>query len=852
MLPPPRAVVGACTTDSSSSCRLPLPPSPIGLTSPVVSSTVAAILAASVALWVPGCSAKKSDPVPEPLYQAEIRRTSYGIPHIKADDWGSLGYGYGYAYAQDNFCVAMRAIVFATSRSAEFLGDDRGDVTSDFVLRLLFGTKDEFRDNHLPDREAKAFLLTEGFAAGMNRYLRETGVDNLPAGEAGCRGVDWAYEIDAVDIWMLISRVVLAGSSDQSTVRRAIFAPTGPDGTASTGFGDAELSTLLSALKRGLRQRQTRFGVPDSGSNALAVGGELSQTGRGLLLGNPHRGWSGPGAFHQLHLTIPGEYDVAGAALHGIPWVGIGFNADVAWTHTTSFATRFTLYELQLNPSDAMQYRFGDDWRDITTTDVTIEVKLDDGSLEERTHTFYRSHYGPIVSLGELNDFLAGWPMPNGNLFTFRDANALRSTRTVDQYLAMGQASSIAEFTEALKTIGVPVFHTLAADRHGDAFYGEVAAVPHVTDEQRGDCATELGRVLALATNQALITLDGSSAACEWGEDPDSPPDSNLYGYEARPKLVTSDYVGNGNDSYWLSNADNPLTGFSPIFGWLGHENTQQSLRTRLGHLMVRERRNATDGLDGSAGFTLETLKAFMYRNRVHGAEIVLDDVLTFCSALDGDTADEARALEACEVLAAWDRKVDLESRGAQVFTEFWREIHRELGTDYNVLIESRNFWAVDFDSADPLNTPRGIDTSRLGNRKLVVESLSQAVSRLRNAGVELDAPWNEVQFVTRNGMDIPIHGGHADAGVYGHISPSLRDGGYRPRSGNSYIQAVTWNDTCPLADTILLSSQSSDPASPHFSDQTELYGRKEWVRFPYCEAQIQAAVIGEVLVIEE
>ena len=267
---------------------------------------------------------------------------------------------------------------------------------------------------------------------------------------------------------------------------------------------------------------------------------------------------------------------------------------------------------------------------------------------------------------------------------------------------------------------------------------------------------------------------------------------------------------------------------------------------------MVAERRDATDGLDHSAGFTLETLKAFMYRNRVYGAEIVLDDVFTFCAAIDGDTADEARAIEACEVLAAWDRKVDLESRGAQVFTEFWREIHRELGTDYNVLIESRNFWAVDFDPDDPLNTPRGIDTSRLGNRKLVVESLSRAVSRLRNASVELDAPWGDVQFVTRNGMDIPIHGGHADAGVYGHISPSLRDGGYRPRSGNSYIQAVTWNDTCPLADTILLSSQSSDPASPHFADQTELYGRKEWVRFPYCEAQIQAAMIGAVLAIEQ
>lgn len=683
----------------------------------------------------------------------------------------------------------------------------------------------------------------------MNRYLRDTGVDNLPAGDAGCRGADWAYEIDDVDVWMLMSRVVLDGSSDQSTVRRAMLTPTGPDEMASTGgLGDAE----LSALKRTLRETGHRLGMPDSGSNALAVGRDLSQTGRGLLLGNPHRGWDGPGSFHQLHLTIPGEYDVAGAALQGVPWVGIGFNGNLAWTHTTSFAARFTLYELQLNPDDPLQYRYEDGWRDISAHDVSIDVKLDDEALETRTHTFYRSHYGPILDLRELSPLLAGWPIRNGNLFALRDANALRTTTTVDQYLAMGQAASIEEFADALKSIGVPIFHTLAADRHGDAFYGEVAAVPHVTLAQLLNCATQLGTLLAAFSNNVLVTLDGSSAACEWGEDPGSPPGSNLYGYEARPTLVTTDYVGNSNDSYWLSNANEPLTGFLPIFGSVGYENTQQSLRTRLGHLMVAERRNASDSLDDTAGFTLDTVKAFMYRNRVYGAEIVLDDVLALCSALDGSDADQERALAACQTLAGWDRKVDVDSRGAQVFTEFWRGIHSVLGSDFSAVIGLRDFWAVDFDPGDPLNTPRGIDISRPDNRRLVVASLSHAVARLREAGVALDAPWGDVQFVTRNGIDIPIHGGSADAGVYGAISPSLGEGGYRPRRGNSYIQAVTWDDTCPVADTILVPSQSSDPDSPHFADQTELYGRKEWVSFPYCEAQIEANLIGEVLVVEE
>ncbi|MXW71115.1 MAG: hypothetical protein F4Z74_06660 [Acidobacteria bacterium] len=820
-------------------------------------------LPAIALLWLAGCAGDSAPPVPsptpvpvptpapaapEPSFRAEVRRTEYGIPHVKADDWGSLGYGYGYAYARDNFCVAMRAFVSATSRSAEFFGPERGNLAADFVLRLLFGAKADFRANVLSDSAARSVLLARGYAAGMNRYLRETGAANLPAGDEGCRDADWVYEIDAVDVWMRMFRILLSGSSDQPIVRRAIFAATGPDGTAATGFSRSE----RLELERAVRRNRHAFRTGGLGSNALAVGRGLSQTGKGLLLGNPHRGWSGPDGFHQVHLTLPGEYDVAGAALHGMPWVGIGFNRDLAWTHTTSFAARFTLYELQLNPDDPMQYRYEGEWRNITTEEATIRVRLEDGSTEERTHTFYRSHFGPIVSLSEIIPLLGGWPLPNGSLLTLRDANAPHGTAAIDQYLDMGQAQNLAEFTEALKGIGVPVFHTLAADRHGDAFYGEVSGVPHVTERQRDVCATDLGRLLGIASNQALTVLDGSSRACEWGEDPDSPPDSNLYGYEARPRLVTTDYVGNGNDSYWLSNAEHPLTGYPLVFGWLGRENTQQSLRTRIGHLMVRERREASDGLDPAPGFTLDSLKGLMYSNRVYAAEIVLDDVLALCEELGGAGAETERARRACAVLAHWDRKVDPGSRGAQVFTEFWRRIHRELGSEFGQFIDSRSFWEVDFDPADPLNTPRGIDTSQSGNRELVVEALSGAVQSLEAAGVPLDAPWRDVQFVTRNGVRIPVHGGDPRAGVYGAISASLGDGRYTPWSGNSYLQAVTWDGECPVADTVLAPSQSSDPESPHFADQTELYSRKEWVRFPYCEAEIEATQIGETMVVEE
>ena len=341
----------------------------------------------------------------DPTYRAEIRRTAHGIPHIKADDWAGLGYGHGYAYAQDNYCVAMRGIVGATGRSAEFFGEAGGDVAADFVLRYLFGSKAEFRRRWRLDPSSPAVQLADGFAAGMNRYLRDTGINRLPTGANGCRGADWVHEIDGVDLAMMLSRVALQGSSDQSIVRRAIFNASeggaAADGGAQTASGAAALD--LGQLRGDLGRFAQALGNSENGSNAIAVGWGLSRTGKGLLLANPHQPWSGTTSFYQVHLTIPDQYDVAGATLHGLPVVGIGFNRNVAWTHTVAFSTRFTLYELSLDSRNRLRYEYDGRYREMSSKTVRIKVKRPDGVLENRQRTFYSTHFGPIVDLGEVS-----------------------------------------------------------------------------------------------------------------------------------------------------------------------------------------------------------------------------------------------------------------------------------------------------------------------------------------------------------------------------------------------------------------------------------------------------------------
>lgn len=57
---------------------------------------------------------------------------------------------------------------------------------------------------------------------------------------------------------------------------------------------------------------------------------------------------------------------------------------------------------------------------------------------------------------------------------------------------------------------------------------------------------------------------------------------------------------------------------------------------------------------------------------------------------------------------------------------------------------------------------------------------------------------------------------------------------------GSSHIQAVSFTGgRCPDAATLLTYSQSSNPNSRHFADQTALFSAGKWVRARFCEHDI-------------
>lgn len=238
-------------------------------------------------------------------------------------------------------------------------------------------------------------------------------------------------------------------------------------------------------------------------------------------------------------------------------------------------------------------------------------------------------------------------------------------------------------------------------------------------------------------------------------------------------------------------------------------------------------------------GLTVKDLQRQQFANRVPAGDLAAADVARACAALpqgaakstDGRVVDVRKA---CEVIKSWDRTMNTDSRGALLYDRFWRALISK--------VPNAQLWKVPFTPSDPVRTPHTLNTTAPG----FTTALADAVTDLTTAGIPLDARLGDHQFVVRNGKHLPIHGGTESLGVWNKIDPrwNAPAGGYTEVSqGSSHIQAVGWDKTtCPKARTLLTYSQSSNPNSPHYSDQTRLYAKERWVTSRFCEEDIRSA----------
>ncbi len=724
------------------------------------------ILLLLVSATLLGCTADIDE-----RYNVDIRWTSYGIPHVRADDWGSLGYGFAYATATDGICVFAREVVRANGTQSADFGESDENLASDSFYRAVITPERVMKNAAAMSKNMRAYGA--GFVAGYNRFINDQR-QNLPA---ACAGEKWVRPISELELGRMFIAFGIHYGTGNFTTGIAAAAPPGEPVAAVQLDYDV---------------------TPDIGSNAIALGSDLTQSGKGILFGNPHYPWQGPARFHMIHTTIPGELDTMGASLLSGSFVVIGFNKDIAWTHTVSTALRMTLFELELNPENPMQYRYGDEFRDIEMIHVSVPL-----AKGESKQNIYMTHHGPVLVSDQL-------PWTGTRAYAVRDA-ILNNDTAFATYEALQTAASVADVEAAISKQGIFFVNTIAADRHGNAFYADISSTPHLDVDILTNCRRD---VTGLPSQ--VVILDGSSPECDWRVDPRSEVPGNLPAADM-PRATSKRYFTNSNDSYWLANPDEPLEGYLPT---IGPEKTARTLRTRAGLVFLNER------LEQGGKLKAEDIQSILLSHRHFGAELLLDDVLAICEN-DGEIA------MSCDVLRDWDRTANIDSRGMQVWTEFW-EIARHIDGVY----------AVPFDPDDPVNTPRSIAVDNQAVRDAVRDALVAAQQRLLDAGIGLDVPWGDVQFAERNGARIPVPGGPGRHGMFSYINTDFTEGkGYTPIvHGNSYVQVVTWNeDDAPDARGILTYSQSPEADSPHYYDQTELYARGEWLQLPFTDEEILA-----------
>ena len=533
--------------------------------------------------------------------KAEILWDTYGVPHIFAADHEALFHAYGWAQMEAQGNLILRLYGQARGRAAEYWGKEYVD-SDKWVLRMGVPARAE---DWLRQQTPEWRRYLQAFTQGMNDYAAQHG--------------------DRLDPTRRVVLPVLPQDVLAHTQRVIHF-------TFVTSAPEAE-----SVGKR--------FHEGKPGSNAWAIAPSHSQSGKTLLLANPHLPWGDLFTWFEAHLVAPGV-DATGATLVGQNLLGIAFNDHLGWTHTVNTIDAADFYELTLVPGG---YRFDGQVRPFETETHTLKIKQDGGGVAEEALVVKRSVHGPVVE------------EKPGKALALRVAG-LDAPHLAEQYWKMIRAQNLAEFESALCMLQMPMFTVMYGDRDGHImhlFGGRTPVRPPGDYDWSG-------------------IVPGDTSATLW---------TKTHPYEELPRVVDP-------PSGWLQNANDPP--WTTTFPAALDPNRFPRYMAPRG-MELRPQRSARM-LAEDDKITFDELLAYAQSTRMELADRILDDLAAAVREHGDATAKRAMA-----VLVKWDHTADNDSRGGVLFAEWVRAMGPEGGYD------DPSFFAVPWDEKRPRETPDGL-----------------------------------------------------------------------------------------------------------------------------------------------
>lgn len=509
----------------------------------------------------------------------------------------------------------------------------------------------------------------------------------------------------------------------------------------------------------------------ERGSNTWVIGPTRSASGNPILLLNGHVPWI-DNLFRQteVHLVSP-EVMTYGTTV-GAPVVPGGFTDHHALGGTVNTLDNVDLFELTLGDGG---YLWDGEIRAFETRSHTIKVRETDGSFHSETFESRWSVHGPVLEEKE------------GKAIAVRLAD-LDQPFQYEQYWQMARAKSFGEFERAVKRLQSSKANMTYADRDGHIYYFTGARIPRRSE---GDVAYWAGIV------------PGDTARTLW---------TDFLSYEELPHFVdpASGWIQNANDPPWYSSQPQELKA-EDFPAWM----SPVGMRFRP--------QRSTRMITSAKKFSLEQVEALKLSTRVELADRILDDLIPAARA-----HSSALVQQAADVLEAWDRMTEAQSRGAVLFEAWVRAMDKEYAPAGKSMLASyapaaESMFATAWDPARPIDTPDG-----LAEPVRAATLLEKAAAQVRETWGGLDVAWGDVHRFRCADNDWPANGGPGDLGIFRTI-------GYRPAAdgklvgmtGDSFVAIIEMGEKV-RARVLMSYGNSSQPKLPFKCDQMELLARKE------------------------
>ncbi len=484
-----------------------------------------------------------------------VRYDERGIPHIKAANQPDLYRALGYVHAQDRLFQMEMLRRLANGELAEILGPKL--VKTDRLFRTL-GLRDHAAQVVANfDPQSPAIKTLNAYLDGINQFQAShpapmefdlIGIPKRPFTAQDTIAVTGylAYSLAAAfKTEPLLTYVRDYLGADYLRVFDLDWNPQGVLSPAPTAARTPDWQALSQLAQITSELPQLTGVATFEGSNAWAVSGQRTSSGRPMLAGDPHIGFSLPAVWYEAHLSAPG-FELYGHFHPLIASALLGHNKQFGWTLTMFQNDDIDLIAEKVNPADAHQVWFKGQWVDLQSVEEIIKVK----GAKSVNLTVLRSPQGPIISNAfrdGLSDTADGAPVALWWTFLQTDNPLL------DAFYQLNRADTLAKGREAASLIHAPGLNVVWASASGDIAWWAAAKLP----------------IRPFMVNPAFILDGGSTEADKLGfyRFSDNPQEEN----PARGYIVSANQQPKSSSGL-------------PVPGYYNLYDRAQALEDRLGN----------------------------------------------------------------------------------------------------------------------------------------------------------------------------------------------------------------------------------------------------------------------------